>query len=105
MSTQKTQAMNHKGHVLVLGGYGTFGSRIVSTLASKGYKVSINGRNQNKAQRLANKILQKSPQAQPTTACFDVQTQLSDFLQKLRTQEDACNSIIKKLKSKRYKIY
>ncbi len=75
---------NHKSHVLVLGGYGTFGSRIVRALATKGFKLTITGRNQSKAQKLSDRILQDEPQAQLDIACFDVQTQLCDFLNKLK---------------------
>ena len=76
--------MKHRGHVLILGGYGTFGSRIVRALVLKGFKVTITGRNQSKAQRLSESILHDQPQIQVDIACFDVQTQLNEYLVKLK---------------------
>ncbi len=76
-----TRAKN--GHVLVLGGYGTFGSRIVRALCDKGYLVTINGRHFHQAEALKNNIMQDNIHAKIKVSCFDVNQQLGVHLNKL----------------------
>lgn len=74
---------NHK-HVLVLGGYGTFGSLIVRALCQKGFKVTISGRHFHKAQSLKHNIMQQDIHAQVKVSCFDANQQLGVHLNKLK---------------------
>ncbi|MCX7553354.1 saccharopine dehydrogenase NADP-binding domain-containing protein [Marinicella sp. S1101] len=71
-------------HVLVLGGYGTFGSRIVRALCDKGYLVTINGRHFHQAQNLKLSILAHNINARVKVSCFDVGQQLKVHLNKLK---------------------
>lgn len=57
--------------ILVLGGYGTFGSIISETLTKQGHRVLIAGRRLNKAQNLAKKILEKDPSSKIETIRID----------------------------------
>ncbi len=66
--------------ILVLGGYGTFGARIVQALAAKEHRLLINGRNEKKATKLARKIIDKQPNALVSPACFDVFRDLKQSL-------------------------
>lgn len=71
-------------HVLVLGGYGTFGSRIVRALCQRGYKVTINGRHFHEAQTLKHNIMQDDINSHVKVSCFDVSQQLNVHLNKLK---------------------
>ncbi|VAW44191.1 hypothetical protein MNBD_GAMMA02-1123 [hydrothermal vent metagenome] len=72
--------------VLVLGGYGTFGSRISRALCKKGFHVIINGRHFHQAQALKHSILEEDFAAQVTVSCFDVYSQLNLRLKKMNPQ-------------------
>jgi len=74
--------MTHK--ILVLGGYGTFGSRISRSLCHKGYHVVINGRNKDKAQKLKANIISQQADARVEVACFDVFMELSQNLNSIK---------------------
>ncbi len=69
--------------VLILGGYGTFGSRMAERLCAKNIHVIINGRNLNKANALKNTILSQQTNAQVSVACFDVKSELKAQLKQL----------------------
>lgn len=70
--------------ILVLGGYGTFGSRISRALCRKGFHVIINGRNKDKAQQLKADIISQQVEALVDVACFDVFTELLPHLKDLK---------------------
>jgi len=70
--------------VMVLGGYGTFGSRITRALCKKGFHVIINGRHFHQAQALKHSILEDDFSAQVTVSCFDVYSQLNLRLKKMK---------------------
>lgn len=71
-------------HVLVLGGYGTFGARIVRALCDKGHLVTINGRHFHQAQNLKLSILADNINARVKVSCFDASEQLKVHLNKLK---------------------
>lgn len=75
---------NKQKSILVLGGYGTFGRRIVKALCAKGYQLLINGRNQVKANQLLNELINEQADATVATACFDVFTELNSKLKELK---------------------
>jgi hypothetical protein len=70
--------------VLVLGGYGTFGSRISRALCKKGFHVIINGRHFHQAQALKHSILEEDFNSQVSVSCFDVRSQLNLRLNKMK---------------------
>ncbi len=70
--------------VMVLGGYGTFGSRICRALCGKGFHVIINGRHFHQAQELKHSILEDNFDAQITVSCFDIYSQLKLHLKKMK---------------------
>lgn len=70
--------------ILVLGGYGTFGSRISLALCRKGFHVIINGRNLDKAQQLKTDILAQQADALVEVACFDVFIELLQHLKSMK---------------------
>ncbi|GAA4815853.1 saccharopine dehydrogenase [Marinicella pacifica] len=70
--------------ILVLGGYGTFGSRISRALCLKGHHVIINGRNKEKAEKLKAEILSDKADARIEVACFDVFTELYEQINHLK---------------------
>ncbi|MFV0543612.1 MAG: saccharopine dehydrogenase family protein [Marinicella pacifica] len=70
--------------VMVLGGYGTFGGRIVRALCQKGFHVIMTGRNKAKADKFKSEILSSQADALVDVACFDVFTELSEHLQDLK---------------------
>lgn len=70
--------------ILVLGGYGTFGSRISRALCLKGHHVIINGRNKEKAEKLKAEILSDKADALIEVACFDVFTELYEQINHLK---------------------
>ncbi|TDR23866.1 saccharopine dehydrogenase NADP-binding domain-containing protein [Marinicella litoralis] len=75
---------NKQQRILVLGGYGTFGRRIVKALCSKGFTLFVNGRNKTKAQVLLENILKQQPDAKVMDACFDVFVELKTHLEKIK---------------------
>ncbi len=70
--------------ILVLGGYGTFGQRIVRSLCQRGHQLIINGRNRQKAEALKQQIMVDQGDAQLQLACFDVHQELAQQLQLLK---------------------
>ncbi len=70
--------------VMVLGGYGTFGSRITKALCKKGFHVIINGRHFHQAQALKHSILEEDFSAEVTVSCFDIYSQLNLRLKKMK---------------------
>ena len=48
---------NKQQRILVLGGYGTFGSRIVRALCAEGFQLLVNGRSSTRAKALIQNIL------------------------------------------------
>ncbi len=72
--------------VLILGGYGTFGSRIAKRLCAKNIHVIINGRHSHKAESLQSTILSQQVDARVSVACFDVKTDLKSQLTELSPQ-------------------
>jgi len=76
--------LNNQKTILVLGGYGTFGSRIVKALCAKGYILLINGRNKAKAEGLLQRILKDQQDAKVKEACFDVFIELNQQLQNIK---------------------
>lgn len=70
--------------VLVLGGYGIFGQRISTGLAKRGIFTIIAGRRVEEANKLAQAILQKYPQAKIQTIALDVEKDLSNELMQLK---------------------
>lgn len=78
-STQKQSTK-----ILVLGGYGTFGGRIIRALCKKGHHVIINGRHFHKAQILKQSILESNPKAHVSVSSFDARTQLKLHLKQLK---------------------
>ena len=70
--------------VMVLGGYGTFGSRICRALCKKGFHVIINGRHFHQAQELKHSILEENFDAEVTVSCFDIYSQLKLRLKKMK---------------------
>jgi len=73
-----------KPTVMVLGGYGTFGSRISRALCQKGFHVIINGRHFHQAQALKHSILEENFEAEVTVSCFDIYSQLNLRLKKMK---------------------
>ncbi len=78
--------------VLVLGGYGTFGSRISRALAEGGLDVVVAGRSREKADAWCSEIKVNSPGARVTAAAFDLHVDLPTQLAKLkpRVVVDTC---------------
>ncbi len=78
--------MKAHNKIMVLGGYGTFGKRIVQQLCQQNTTLIIAGRNRAKAQKLADKLSQNiSAQASNCVikiAIFDVHTELANALNK-----------------------
>ncbi len=72
------------GQILVLGGYGTFGKRIVRGLCQRGHQLIINGRNRQKAEALKQQIIEEKGDAQLQLACFDVHQDLAQQLKQLK---------------------
>jgi hypothetical protein len=70
--------------ILVLGGYGNFGKRIVTALVKAGVPTIIAGRNADKANQLANEINQQYPDTPVETAIFNINDKLSGQLEKIR---------------------
>lgn len=75
---------NKSKSILVLGGYGTFGARIVGALCAKGYRLLVNGRNKVKANQLIKKIISEQPDTHVSEACFDAFIELKNQLDKLK---------------------
>mgnify|MGYP000983818807 CR=1 FL=1 len=73
-----------RNKILILGGYGNFGSRIAQALAKDEIEIIIAGRNKKKAEILREKILAKYPQSKLEIAIFDVNLQLENYLLKLQ---------------------
>lgn len=65
--------------ILILGGYGNFGKRIATALTKAGLEIIIAGRNQAKAEKLANKLGTNAE-----IAIFDANECLDEQLQKLK---------------------
>ncbi|MCF6319027.1 MAG: saccharopine dehydrogenase NADP-binding domain-containing protein [Proteobacteria bacterium] len=66
--------------IMILGGYGTFGSRIAKQLAQYDCALIIVGRNLSKAQKLQIEIKKSQPQCKIELAIFDVHSQLEKNL-------------------------
>lgn len=69
--------------ILILGGYGNFGSRISTALAKANIAIIIAGRNRNKAESLAQNLSKTYPNCSVEIATFDVKSDLANQLQKL----------------------
>jgi len=67
------------GRVLVLGGYGNFGKRIVQALAAKKLDIVVAGRNRQKAEAFAQAV-----SGSVSGMGFDISTGLSDALENLK---------------------
>jgi saccharopine dehydrogenase-like NADP-dependent oxidoreductase len=70
--------------VLVLGGYGTFGRRIATSLVRKGISVIIAGRHAKAADQFVDQLKSQFPDAKLDTAIFDMDTDLSLQLTRLK---------------------
>ncbi len=68
--------------ILILGGYGNFGSRIAVALAKSGLPIMIAGRNKQKAKKLADEIKKNYPDVSVETAIFDINKALAEPLEK-----------------------
>jgi hypothetical protein len=77
---------NKQQRILVLGGYGTFGSRIVRALCADGFQLLVNGRSSSRAKALLQNIMAEQADANITVACFDVFVELAYQLQQLKPQ-------------------
>ncbi|OGO90173.1 MAG: hypothetical protein A3F10_06405 [Coxiella sp. RIFCSPHIGHO2_12_FULL_42_15] len=69
--------------VLVLGGYGNFGQRIVLALAKEGITTVIAGRNRHAAEKLVRDIKQVHPHAKLDIAIFEIEEELNARLEQL----------------------
>ncbi len=69
---------------MILGGYGTFGSRIAKQLAQYDCTLIIVGRSLSKAQKLQIEIKNSQPQCEIEIAVFDVQSQLEEHLKQFK---------------------
>lgn len=75
-----------KPRILVLGGYGTFGKRICTTLAKDPkLQILIAGRNSHKAMALVTKIIQENSHAD--VQAYHLDWQAEDFAQKLEQSQ------------------
>jgi hypothetical protein len=70
--------------IMVLGAYGTFGSRICKQLAQYDYTLIIVGRNLKKAEKLKNKLNKISSTCTVELAIFDVHSKLDEYLNQLK---------------------
>lgn len=70
--------------VLILGGYGHFGSRIAASLAKSGISIIIAGRELKKAEDLCNKLHQETPESRIEVAAFDANKVLDKQLDRLK---------------------
>ena len=66
--------------VFVLGGYGNFGQRIVTALVKSGIPTIIAGRNADKANTLASKLIRNHAHSSIETAIFDIYNEFSKQL-------------------------
>ncbi len=66
--------------VLILGGYGNFGTRLCTTLAKDNIAIIIAGRQQHAADQLAQSLRQQFPTCPISTAIFDAQHDLTKAL-------------------------
>lgn len=66
--------------IMILGGYGAFGQRIASQLAAKGHNLLIVGRNQVKADALANSLNMAYSHCNTQALCFDINHGLEQAL-------------------------
>ncbi len=69
--------------VLILGGYGNFGSRIVASLVKANIAIIIAGRDQKKAEKLAQNLTEIYPNCNVEIAIFDVKNELAAQLKNL----------------------
>lgn len=72
------------GKVLILGGYGNFGKRIAQQLLKSDISVILCGRNQEKAEKLAQHLNQSRLKILCGIAIFDVKEQLAENLKTLK---------------------
>src|SRR3954464_4786632 len=70
--------------VLILGGYGNFGSRIALGLVKANVAIIIAGRNQSKAKNLQKKLKLLYPQQSIETAVIDVNNRVDEQLRVLK---------------------
>ncbi len=75
---------NKQPKVLILGGYGTFGSRIARELCHQSYHVIINGRHSKSANALRKQLIKEHTNAQIDVACFDIYHDLAPQLKQLK---------------------
>lgn len=69
--------------VLILGGYGNFGNRIATALAKANIAIIIAGRDQKKAEKLRQNLIEIYPNCLVEIAIFDVKKDLAMQLKKL----------------------
>jgi hypothetical protein len=70
--------------VLILGGYGNFGSRIAAALVKDNISIIIAGRESQKAETLRNKLKQDAAETLITVAAFDANVDLDKQLELLK---------------------
>lgn len=70
--------------VLILGGYGNFGTRIATALVKERISIIIAGRERQKAEALRNKLKQDAAENMITVAAFDANKDLSKQLELLK---------------------
>jgi hypothetical protein len=70
--------------VLILGGYGNFGSRIATALVKENISIIIAGRELKKAETLRNKLKQDAAENMITVAAFDANKELGKQLELLK---------------------
>lgn len=70
--------------VLILGGYGNFGSRIATALVKNNISIIIAGRELQKAETLRNKLKQNTVETMITVAAFDANKELDKQLDLLK---------------------
>nr|WP_246172689.1 saccharopine dehydrogenase NADP-binding domain-containing protein [Marinicella rhabdoformis] len=66
---------------MILGGYGSFGKRIASQLASKGHDLLIVGRNENKARDLVDSLNMTFNHSLSKALCFDINQGLDQAIE------------------------
>jgi len=73
-----------RGKVLILGGYGNFGSRIALALVKKRIPIIIAGRNKLKASQLCDELNVKYPESHTEFAIFDIHAGFDEQLKKIQ---------------------